>query len=104
MRAFIAGKRQAMFRKLFPCILGAAAVLLTRGRAEPQITKPPTQPTKPPPSTGGSKLVPKLEPIAETKLIMEGLAHPNFRGLDRILAKKPEDAQAWTFGRGQALL
>jgi hypothetical protein len=50
------------------------------------------------------KIEPKLKAIAETKLLMEGLAHANFRGLDRILQKKPEDAQAWTFARGQALL
>ena len=52
----------------------------------------------------GSKVAPKLEPIAETKLIMEGLAHANFRGLERLLTDKPADVQAWTFARGQALL
>jgi len=51
-----------------------------------------------------AKVVPKLEPIAETKLLMEGLAHANFKGLERILSQKPADAQAWTFARGQALL
>src|SRR5262245_49344799 len=50
------------------------------------------------------KIVPKLEAIAETKLLMEGLAHANFRGLDRLLQKKPDDPQAWVFARGQALL
>jgi hypothetical protein len=50
------------------------------------------------------KFVPKLEPIAETKLIMEGLAHANFRGLEKILNKQPEEEQAWKFARGQALL
>jgi hypothetical protein len=52
----------------------------------------------------GAKFAPKLEPVAETKLIMEGLAHANFRGLERLLTQKPADAQAWTFARGQALL
>ena len=51
-----------------------------------------------------SKVVPKLEPVAETKLLMEGLAHANFKGLERLLSQKPADAQAWTFARGQALL
>lgn len=51
-----------------------------------------------------SKVVPKLEPVAETKLLMEGLAHANFKGLERILTQKPADAQTWTFARGQALL
>jgi hypothetical protein len=51
-----------------------------------------------------SKFVPTLEPIAETKLLMAGLAHANFKGLERLLMKRPADAQDWTFARGQALL
>jgi hypothetical protein len=35
---------------------------------------------------------------------MEGLAHPNFRGIEKQLAKQPDDTQGWTFIRGQALL
>ena len=35
---------------------------------------------------------------------MEGLANPNLRGLGKILAEKPADAEAWGFARGQALL
>lgn len=50
------------------------------------------------------KVQPKLEPIAETRLLMEGLAHSNFKGLERLLVQKPADVQTWTFGRGQALL
>ena len=50
------------------------------------------------------KLQPKLEPIAETKLLMEGLAHSNFRGLERILSQKEIEPQSWTFARGQAIL
>lgn len=50
------------------------------------------------------KVVPKLEPVAETRLLMEGLAHANFRGLERNLKKDPIDDQSWTFARGQALL
>jgi Cytochrome C' len=55
-------------------------------------------------NTGGAKITPKLEPIAETRLLMEGLAHPNFRGVERTLGKKPIDDQSWVFARGQALL
>jgi hypothetical protein len=59
-------------------------------------------------SSGGQgtpgKFVPKLEPIAETKLIMEGIAHTNYRGLERILSQKPPEEQGWKFARGQALL
>jgi hypothetical protein len=52
----------------------------------------------------GGKITPKLEPVAETKLLMEGLLHANFRGLERLFNQKTPDAQGWTFGRGQALL
>lgn len=47
---------------------------------------------------------PKLDPVAETKLLMEGLAKANFDGLNRTLKEKPGDAQTWAFARGQALL
>lgn len=47
---------------------------------------------------------PKLEPIAETKLLMQGLAQANFKGLERLLEKQPQENQAWIFARGQALL
>jgi hypothetical protein len=56
------------------------------------------------PGAGKVTVTPRLEPIAETRLLMEGLAHANFRGLERKLAAKPADDQAWTFARGQALL
>lgn len=54
---------------------------------------------KPPP-----RVAPKLEAIAETKLLMEGLAHANFRGLERNLSTKPTEDQTWVFARGQSLL
>ena len=47
---------------------------------------------------------PRLEPVAETKLLMEGLAHPNFKSVDRLLKAEPADADAWRIARGQALL
>jgi hypothetical protein len=47
---------------------------------------------------------PSLEPVAETKLIMQGVAQSNFRGLERLLKTEPPDVQTWTFARGQALL
>jgi hypothetical protein len=50
------------------------------------------------------KVTPKLEAVAETKLLMEGLAHANFRGMEKLLRQKPGDVQTWTFLRGQALL
>ncbi len=44
------------------------------------------------------------EPIAETKLLMNGLAAVNLRGLGKHLREKPTEAEAWTFARGQALI
>jgi cytochrome c553 len=56
-----------------------------------------SQPNKPKPNT-------RPEPVAETKLLMEGMADPNTRALSKFLATKPKEAEAWTFARGQALL
>jgi hypothetical protein len=47
---------------------------------------------------------PRLIPVAETKLLMDGIAKPNFDGLVKALRQKPADAEAWGFARGQALL
>jgi len=47
---------------------------------------------------------PKLEPVAETRLLMEGLAKPNTEGLAKLLKDKPTSVEAWTFARGQALI
>ncbi len=47
---------------------------------------------------------PRLVSVAETKLIMEGMTLPNYRGLEMQLQKKPADAEGWTFVRGQSLL
>jgi hypothetical protein len=44
------------------------------------------------------------EAIAETRLLMEGLAMANFRGMDRLLRQKPQENEDWVFLRGQALL
>ena len=70
----------------------AAAALLATGPARPQ---PPRQPARP---------RPRPEPVAETKLLMEGLLQSNFRGLERHLRQRPADDTDWTFARGQALL
>jgi hypothetical protein len=47
---------------------------------------------------------PKPEPVAETKLLMEGLLQANTRGLEKNLRQPPTDQETWTFVRGQALL
>ena len=45
-----------------------------------------------------------MEAVAETRLLMDGLASPNVKGLERLLAQKPKSDEVWTFARGQALL
>lgn len=64
-------------------------------RALPQVPRGTTTTVKP---------APRLEAVAETRLLMEGLAEANFRGLEKTLGKKPADIETWTFARGQALL
>lgn len=52
----------------------------------------------------GKRATPALEPAAETKLLMEGLAAANLRGLSKTFRDKPTEAEAWGFARGQSLL
>ena len=72
-----------------------AALLVVTG---PALTQPKSKPAEP------ARAAPKLVPIAETRLLMEGLNTANFKGLDRLLREKPTDAETWTFIRGQSLL
>jgi hypothetical protein len=51
-----------------------------------------------------TRQVPRLEAVAETKLLMEGVTAANFRGLERMLREPPATYEAWVFARGQALL
>jgi hypothetical protein len=55
------------------------------------------------PQTGG-RVTPRPVPVAETRLLMEGINLPNYNGLEHLLRQRPGDAEAWTFARGQALL
>jgi hypothetical protein len=73
----------------------AGSSLFLAPQALPQSTLRPAPPPRP---------APRLEPVAETRLLMEGLNQPNFKGLERILKDKPTDDEAWVFARGQALL
>jgi hypothetical protein len=82
-------------------LLSVFAVLLLGVRAVPQ-TQPPRPPAQPP--TQPARPTPRLEAVAETRLLMEGLAQTNFRGLERLLKERPAAAEAWSFSRGQALL
>jgi hypothetical protein len=42
--------------------------------------------------------------VAETKLLMVGMAKPNFDGLAKHLKDQPADGETWEFVRGQGLL
>jgi len=59
---------------------------------------------QPPGAKSPARPKPKLEAVAETKLLMEALLSTNQRGLSRNLGQQPPDAQAWVFARGQALI
>ena len=50
------------------------------------------------------KSTPKMEPVAETALLMQGINLPNFEGIEKLLKEKPTEPDAWKFLRGQALL
>lgn len=73
-------------------MLAMALPLALATPAAPQVERRPARPG------------PRLEPVAETRLLMEGLAASNFRGLDRLLRQQPANVETWTFIRGQALL
>lgn len=57
-----------------------------------------------PTQTRLSNFVPKFEAVAETRLLMEGLTHANYRSLNRLLRTPPTEVETWKFARGQAIL
>src|SRR4051812_28081921 len=83
--------------------LGAplAALVWTAEAAPQRLPAPDREPARAP---AAPKFVPRFEAVAETRLLMEGLAHANYQGLERLLKEKPADADTWGFARGQALL
>lgn len=91
-------------------LLGALILLLaiTPGTAQvgglpkPAI-RPPANSGRATPATSGT-FTPKFEAVAETKLLMEGLALANYRSVHKLLKNKPADVDTWTFARGQAIL
>jgi hypothetical protein len=50
------------------------------------------------------RVQPRLEAVAETNLLMQGMILPNFEGLQRHFKEKPANNDVWTFARGQALI
>jgi cytochrome c556 len=76
-----------------------AVLLATSGTAQERL-----RPAPYPAPKAAPKFEPKFEALAETKLLMEGLAQSNYVSLAKLLKEKPADAETWTFARGQALL
>ncbi|MFO0810991.1 MAG: cytochrome c [Gemmataceae bacterium] len=60
--------------------------------------------SQPPSAKSSTRPRPKLEAVAETKLLMEALLMTNHRGLARNLSQEKPEAQALVFSRGQALV
>ena len=77
--------------------------ILFAAAAAPLLFAPPALP-QPANPRAAARPRPKLEAVAETRLLMEGLLQSNVRGLERNLRQRPADAETWTFARGQALL
>jgi hypothetical protein len=86
-------------------LLGGVA-LLSVGVVVTALAAPPRRlPEQLPPPVERERFVPKFEAVAETSLLMEGLAQPNYRALEKHLqGKGPADADTWMFARGQAIL
>jgi hypothetical protein len=78
-----------------------ATLLLAAAAGQEKVPLPVQAPT-PRPTT--PRVTPRFEALAETKLLMEGLAMPNYQSLEKFLKDKPADPETWTFARGQALL
>lgn len=84
----------------------ALSQIQVRPSRKPEMVRPPGAPPLPAgvPSLPPGTATIRPEPIAETKLLMEGLNQPNFKGMQQLLAKEPTTVEQWTFLRGQALL
>jgi hypothetical protein len=85
-------------RWLCGCVILAGGIVVTSLSAQAQ------RATERLPSPG-VPFTPKFEALAETKLLMEGLAQSNYRAVEKHLqGKGPPDGDTWMFARGQALL
>jgi hypothetical protein len=85
--------------------LAAPAALLLAAPGPAQVLPRPSNPRPSGPvGTPVPKFVPRFEALAETRLLMEGLANSNYRSLNKLLKERPADNETWTFARGQALL
>ncbi|MFO0843615.1 MAG: cytochrome c [Gemmataceae bacterium] len=83
-----------MIRRLLQA--GAVAVLLAGTPGTAQIRRAP-------PAPAASTFTPRFEAVAETRLLMEGLTHANYKSVSKLLKDRPADVDTWTFVRGQAI-
>ncbi len=97
-------------KRLHQLLLAPLAVALVALPAvsQPPKSTPPISPTPAPMPRPKGPLTPlarpRLTPVAETKLLMEGLNQPNFQALEKTLKSDKIDGDSWAFARGQALL
>src|SRR5579885_855242 len=94
--------------RLVTGLAAVAGVCLFAVRSPSQTKSATPTPVPAPTPVGGATHptahLPKLVPVAETKLLMEGINKPNFDALAKGLKQKPADAESWGYARGQALL
>jgi hypothetical protein len=94
-----------MKRARWLCGLVVLAVGLAATSLSAQVRRTPERLPAPEDRSAQPKFTPKFEALAETKLLMEGLALPNYRAVEKhVQGKGPEDVDTWMFARGQALL
>jgi hypothetical protein len=90
--------------KRFGLVALSGLLLAVQGAAQSS-RRPERLPVRPTPAPDPRpRVVPRFEALAETRLLMAGLANANYRGLEKLLKKEPADVDTWTFARGQALL
>jgi hypothetical protein len=90
-------------------LMAGLAVSVALGSVAAVLSQAPSTPAPPRPAdstlqTRPAAVTPRFEAVAETRLLMEGLALPNYRSLEKMLKQKPADDDAWAFARGQAIL
>jgi hypothetical protein len=79
----------------------ALVTLSTPGSAQRPATTPGTAQR---PAAATTTFTPRFEAVADTRLLMEGMVHSNYRSLGKLLKNKPTDRETWVFARGQAIL
>lgn len=84
--------------------LGAATVCLSGLWIDRALGQTPVRRATPTANAAQPASRHRLVPLAETRLLMEGLTNANFLGLEKLLRADELDPEAWGFARGQALL